>query len=119
MGAREAMAFLSHLATERDVATATQHQALSALLFLYKQVLEADLPWLDNVVRCKKTTRLPTVLSIDEVEAMLLQAGRGGAGRARGGAGAGWRVCWTGWRGERADVDIPPTPTAGLVQPAS
>ena len=73
MGAREVTAFLSHLATERDVAAATQHQALSALLFLYKQVLEADLPWLDNIVRCKKPARLPTVLSIDEVDALLAQ----------------------------------------------
>lgn len=73
MGAREVTAFLSHLATERDVAVATQHQALSALLFLYKQVLEVDLPWLDNIVRCKKPARLPTVLSIDEVDALLAQ----------------------------------------------
>lgn len=72
MGAREVTAFLSHQATERDVA-ATQQQALSALLFLYRHVLEIDLPWLDDLVRPKKPARLPTVLNHDEV-ARLLEA---------------------------------------------
>lgn len=67
MGAREVTVFLSHLATERNVAAATQQQALSALLFLYKHVLGVDLPWLDDLVRPKKPARLPTVLNQDEV----------------------------------------------------
>ena len=71
MGAREVTKFLSHLASERDVAAATQQQALSALLFLYRHVLEIDLPWLDDLVRPKKPARLPTVLNHDEVARLL------------------------------------------------
>ena len=71
MGATEVTAFLSYLATERDVAAATQQQALSALLFLYKQVLEINLPWLDNLVRPKKPARLPTVLNPAEIQKIL------------------------------------------------
>ena len=71
MGAREVTAYLSHLATERDVAAATQQQALSALLFLYRHVLETDLPWLNDLVRPKKPARLPTVLNLDEVSRLL------------------------------------------------
>lgn len=71
MGAREVTAYLSHLVTERDVAAATQQQALSALLFLYRHVLEIDLPWLDDLVRPKKPARLPTVLNLDEVSQLL------------------------------------------------
>lgn len=54
MGARDVTASLTHLAVERDVAAATQQQALSALLFLYKQVLEIELPRLNDIVRSKK-----------------------------------------------------------------
>jgi hypothetical protein len=63
MGAREVTAFLSALAIELDVAAATQQQALSAVLFLYRHVLEVELPWLDDLVRPKKPARLPTVLN--------------------------------------------------------
>jgi integron integrase len=73
MGAPELEAFLSHLALERKVAAATQSQALSALLFLYKQVLDVELPWLEHVVRAKKPARLPVVLSPEEVRAVLGQ----------------------------------------------
>ncbi len=75
MGAREVTAYLSHLATERYVAAATQQQALSALLFLYRHVLEKDLPWLDDLVRPKKPARLPTVLNPDEVARLLDSVG--------------------------------------------
>ena len=68
MGAREVTKFLSHLASERDVAAATQQQAL---LFLYRHVLEIDLPWLDDLVRPKKPARLPTVLNHDEIARLL------------------------------------------------
>jgi integron integrase len=71
MGATELEAFLSHLAIDRRVAASTQSQALSALLFLYKQVLQIDLPWLDGVVRAKPSRRLPVVLSESEVRAVL------------------------------------------------
>jgi site-specific recombinase XerD len=54
MGAAEVTAFLTWLATERNVAAATQNQALSALLFLYKQVLGQELPWLDEMVRAQR-----------------------------------------------------------------
>lgn len=71
MGASELEAFLSDLAVRRDVSASTQNQALAALLFLYKQVLKQDLPWLGEVVRAKKPARLPVVLSISEVQQML------------------------------------------------
>ena len=71
MGAAEVSSFLSALATEGNVAASTQNQALSALLFLYKQVLAVDLPWLHEVSRAKKSRRLPTVLTQAEVRALL------------------------------------------------
>ena len=71
MGAAEIEAFLSMLANQRDVAASTQNQALAALLFLYKQVLHVDLPWLDGITRAKKPARLPVVLSQGEVAAVL------------------------------------------------
>ena len=71
MGKPEVEAFLSWLASERAVAPATHRQALSALLFLYKDVLGIELPWLDEIGRPKARERLPTVLSRDEVERLL------------------------------------------------
>ena len=71
MGAREVSAFLGWLATERHVAAATQNQALSALLFLYRRVLDRDLPWLDDLVRAKRPVRLPVVLTQSEVQRVL------------------------------------------------
>jgi integron integrase len=71
LGAQEVEAFLTHLAVEGGVAAATQNQALSALLFLYREVLGIDLPWLDNVTRAKRPQRLPVVLTRDEVRAVL------------------------------------------------
>jgi integrase len=55
--------FLTALALEGQFAVSTQNQALSALLFLYKDVLEIDLPWLDGIVRAKRPERLPVVLA--------------------------------------------------------
>jgi len=71
MGAAQITAFLSSLATERNVAASTQNQALSAILFLYKEVLRVELPWLDEVRRAKKPRRLPTVLTQAEVRTLL------------------------------------------------
>ena len=71
MGAVEVTAFLTDLAVRGDVAASTQNQALSALLFLYREVLETDLPWLNEVVRAKRPARLPVVLNHGEVAAVL------------------------------------------------
>jgi integron integrase len=72
MGAAEVARYLSSLATARHVAASTQNQALSALLFLYREV-EQEVPWLDDVVRAKRPARLPVVLTRDEVRAVLRQ----------------------------------------------
>lgn len=71
MGGEHVAAFLSSLATDARVAASTQNQALAALLFLYRDVYGAELPWLDSVVRAKRPARLPAVLSRDEVRAVL------------------------------------------------
>jgi integron integrase len=71
LGATEVERFLSHLAEQRNVAAATQAQALSALLFLYKRVLNTDLPWLDSVVRAKRPKKLPTVLTQKEAQRVI------------------------------------------------
>ena len=71
MGKTEVEAFLTALAVERNVTASTQAQALSALLFLYREVLRVDLPWLTEVTRAKKPARLPTVLTQQEVRALL------------------------------------------------
>src|SRR5678816_2553169 len=69
----EVESFLTHLATDRNVAAATQAQALAAILFLYKHVLKLDLPWLGNVVRASRPKRLPLVLSRSEVRRVLAE----------------------------------------------
>jgi integron integrase len=71
IGKEEVEQFLTHLAVERDVAASTQNQALSALLFLYRDVLDIKLDWLDGVVRAKRPKTLPVVLTRDEVAAVL------------------------------------------------
>jgi integrase len=71
MAETEVTEFLSDLAVSRKVAASTQNQALAALLFLYRQVLGVDLPWLDHVVRAKRPARLPVVLTKPEVRALL------------------------------------------------
>ena len=71
LGAREVAAFLTHLAVDRIVAPSTQNQAKSALLFLYRVVLELQLPWLDEIVAAKDSRRPPVVLTPSEVRALL------------------------------------------------
>jgi len=71
MGVVEVEAFLSHLAVERSVSASTQNQAKSALLFLYKEVLQIELPWLGNVTQAKVPKRLPVVMTQNEVRAVL------------------------------------------------
>jgi len=71
MGAAEVEAFLSALATELEVSASTQNQAMHAILFLYKEVLDVRLPWLDGITRAKVSKRLPSVLTVVEVQALL------------------------------------------------
>lgn len=73
MGGPQVEAFLSHLATAGRVAASTQNQALSALLFLYREVLQVELPWMDGVVCAKRPKHLPVVLTENEVRALLAQ----------------------------------------------
>ena len=73
LGSADITAFLSHLAVDRDVAAATQNQARSALLFLYRDVLGITIDAPRNVVAAKMPRRLPTVLTRDEVRAVLAQ----------------------------------------------
>ncbi|MEO8162062.1 MAG: integron integrase [Arenimonas sp.] len=71
MGGPDVEQFLTHLAVVGKVAAGTQNQALSALLFLYKEVLGIDLPWLESLTRAKRPRRVPTVLSAAETQRLL------------------------------------------------
>ena len=73
MGESEVVAFLSSLAVHEHVAASTQNQALSALVFLYGEVLGVELDWLQGLVRAKRPERLPIVLTQDEVRRVLSQ----------------------------------------------
>ncbi len=73
LGAQDVEAFLTHLAVVGKVSASTQNQAKSALMFLYREVLEVQLPWLDNVIQAKAPKRLPVVLTAAEVQAVLLR----------------------------------------------
>ena len=98
MSAVHVKRFLSHLASERDVAASTQNQAKSALLFLYKEVLGQELPWLDGITQAWVPKRLPVVLTQAEVARVLARLPQGAcinwcavcsAARACG----CWRLC--------------------------
>ena len=71
MGGPEVAAFLNHLANDRQVSSATQAQALAALLFLYKRVINVALPWIGDVVRAHRPNRLPTVLTREESQRVI------------------------------------------------
>ena len=71
MGVAEVEAFLTMLATERHVSASTHNQALSALLFLYREVLCVDLPWLNGLNRPAQKRRIPSVLTREEVSSLL------------------------------------------------
>lgn len=71
LGLVEVEAFLSGLATQGRVSAGTQNQALSALLFLYREVLDIELPWMEGLVRAKRPRRIPVVLSQEEVARLL------------------------------------------------
>jgi integron integrase len=71
MKKREVESFLTYLAVKRKVSPATQNQALQAIIFLYRHVLDIDLPWLDEVVRAKPKRRVPVVLSRQEIALVI------------------------------------------------
>jgi len=71
MGVDEIRGYLSHLAMHKNIAASTQNIALSALLFLYRQVLKSDLPDIDNIERARRSKRLPVVLTRGEVQQVL------------------------------------------------
>lgn len=73
MGAEEVRDYLTHLAVTRGVVASTQNQALSAVLFLYRDVLGGKLDWVEGVVRAKKSARLPVVFTREEARAVLLR----------------------------------------------
>ena len=79
LGSPEITSFLSSLAVRNHVSASTQNQALAALLFLYREVLRQELPWLDGIARAKPSRRLPVVLTRDEVRRVMAQL----AGTAR------------------------------------
>ena len=72
MGVAEVEAYLSHLAGERRVSASTHRQALSALLFLYREVLKVDLPWMSEIGRPQVSQRIPSVLTTDEISRTFL-----------------------------------------------
>ena len=71
MGGAEVEALLSHLANERQVAPSTHKQALAASLFLYREVLQIDLPWRNEIGRPRTQHRIPVVLTVPEVQQTL------------------------------------------------
>ena len=71
MEAADVEAFLTHLAVAGKVSASTQNQAKSALLFLYREVLDIQLAWLDNITQAKAPKRLPVVLTVSEVQSLL------------------------------------------------
>lgn len=73
MGAADVQAFLTMLASERHVSSSTHNQALSALLFLYRDVLNTELPWMQDIQRPQQPKRIPSVLTQAEVGALLAQ----------------------------------------------
>ena len=86
MGSREVERFLTGIAVDAKVAASTQNQALAARLFLYREVLGIDLPWMESIRRARRPERLPVVLSQDEVKRVLAEME----------APAGWaRACCT------------------------
>ena len=105
MGAKEVEEFLSHLAVAGRVSASTQNQAKSALLFLYKEVLGAELTWLDQVASAKTTKRLPVVLTPSEVTSMLSRLDGSHALLARLLYGTGLRIM-EGLRLRVKDVDF-------------
>jgi integron integrase len=105
LGPEEVQGFLSMLANQRRVSAATHRQALSALLFLYKEVMGQDLPWLGELGRPTPQRRLPSVLTVDETAAVLTQMKGVNALLARLLYGTGMRLM-EGLRLRVKDVDF-------------
>lgn len=105
MGASEVEAFLTHLATDRKVSASTHNQALSAILFLYREVLAIELPWLNGINRPTQKRRIPSVLTKDEVAGLLAQMDGETALIARLLYGTGMRLM-EGMRLRIKDVDF-------------
>ena len=105
LGAPDVEAFLSMLATERKVSASTHNQALSAVLFLYREVLGIALPWLDNINRPTQKRRIPSVLTKDEVAGLLAHMDGQTALLARLLYGTGMRLM-EGMRLRIKDVDF-------------
>ena len=105
IGAPGVEAFLTMLATERKVSASTHNQALSALLFLYRHVLNVDLPWLNDVNRPTQKRRIPSVLTKDEVAGLLAHMEGPTALMARLLYGTGMRLM-EGMRLRIKDVDF-------------
>jgi len=87
MAEEEVAQFLTHLARDLNVAASTQNQALSALLFLYKEVLKQEIGWLEKVERARKPARLPVVLTRSEVKQIFAHL--------HGTHPISWPVCFT------------------------
>ena len=108
MGAPEVEAFLTYLAVVRKVSASTQNQALSAILFLYRELLKTELPWLDNVVKAKRPQRMPVVLTRDEVQAVLSRLDGASGFVMRLAYGTGMRILETARSRERcAGAQVP------------
>ena len=105
MGAPEVEAFLTMLATERKVSASTHNQALSAILFLYREVLDLQPPWMENLQRPAHRRRIPSVLTRDEVAGLLAQLDGELALQARLLYGTGMRLM-EGLRLRIKDVDF-------------
>ena len=105
MGVMDVEAFLTMLANERKVSASTHNQALSAVLFLYREVFNIDLPWLNNIGRPQQTKRIPSVLTKDEVAGLLAQLDGVTALLARLLYGTGMRLM-EGMRLRIKDVDF-------------
>ena len=105
IGAPGVEAFLTMLATERKVSASTHNQALSAVLFLYRHVLNVDLPWLNDVNRPTQKRRIPSVLTKDEVAGLLSHMEGSAALMARLLYGTGMRLM-EGMRLRIKDVDF-------------
>lgn len=106
MGGAEVEAFLSHMTTHGNVSVSTHRQALSALLFLYREVLGLDLPWMNDMARPTARPRIPSVLTIDEVAALLSRTEGETGLLARLLYGTGMRLM-EGLRLRVKDLDIP------------
>jgi integron integrase len=103
--ASEVEAFLTHLATDRKVSASTHNQALTTILFLYREVLAVELPWLNGINRSTQKRRIPSVLSKDEVAGLLVQMESQTALIARLLYGTGMRLM-EGMRLRIKDVDF-------------